>query len=111
MTQLKETKEAVEFFVKLLNWVSYALEDGKVDFKDILALAPCLSSARAAFDGFREIPEELSDFSEEDKEELIAYIRGEFDLESDNIEGMVEYVAQLALEMLRFYTWVKEKRE
>jgi len=110
MTKIKETKEVVEFFVRLLNWISYALEDKKVEFVDVLALAPSVLAARAAFENLDEIPKEISHLSEKDKDDLINFIRDELDLEDDMIEGKIEYTVQLALELVRFCVWIKEKK-
>jgi hypothetical protein len=107
---IKNTKEVVGFFIKILNWVSDSLEDGAIGFRDILSLAPCLTSVRDAIDDIGEVPSELSDLSEAEKIEIVSFVREELDLTNDTHEGLAEYTVQLVFEIIRFYAWIKNKK-
>lgn len=108
---IKNTKEIVVFFAKILNWVSESFEDGSIGFRDILSIAPCLTSVRDAIDDIGEVPAELADLSDSEKVEIVELVRKELDLVNDEREGVIEFSVQLIFEIIRFYAWVKGKKK
>lgn len=107
--KVEETKDVVEFFTGILNWISSA-GDGSFGVMDILSLAPCLTDLRDAIDGIGKVPGELADMSEKEKKELILFVRKELDLVDDEREGLAEFATQLVLELIRFYAWYNGKK-
>lgn len=90
MAGIKETKELVKFGLVLGKALAEALADGKVDLTDALKFLPVLRELKDAVEGIDQVPTELKDLDDAEKKELLEYIKGEFDLENDEVEAKCE---------------------
>lgn len=101
---VKETKEMLTFVLKLGNALGNALEDDKVGITDISDFVSPLMSAGDAFANAIEIPKELADLDEQEKTELLDYVKTTFDIPEKNIELVVESAFDL---LAKLYDLVK----
>jgi len=106
---LKELKEAVSFGVALGNALGKSLEDGKVDYADLLTLWEPITKAPDAFDGASKIIAEVEGLTQEQTEELVQFIKGEFDIPQDEIEIKVEAALNIVLGVMKFVSSFKKK--
>ena len=85
---ITETKEAMIFGVSMAMAVDEATQDG-FQWTDVFKMVPALTKLPVAVEGIQEVPTELSDLSETERDELIQEIENlEFALGSnrgDNI--------------------------
>lgn len=102
MAGIKETKEVVAFAVALGNGLGNALEDGDIDFADVVDFVGVIRTVGDAFEGLSELPGELSDLSEVEYQELKAYVEDEFDIPQDMVEGVVEQAFDIGLKVAAF---------
>ena len=86
---IKETKEMIGFSLAVTTAVVDSMEDGRIGITDALNFFGALKKAPAAFSGFSQIPAELNDLDEAEIEELIEYVRGEFDYPDELVKDMV----------------------
>ncbi len=109
MIGIKETKEAVQFGVALVNIVDNELRDG-FQVTDVFALVPVLTKAPAAISGASEIPAEIKDMDLDERRELAAVIM-EMKLQSAYTEKIAEQSAIVLLEIGKLATLVKRAKE
>ncbi len=108
---MKELKELLCFSVCLLEALVESLEDGAVDFTDVLSLWKPFSKVGEAIDGIEKIPFEIASLDEKDKNELMDYIRSEFDIPDDRLESRIEGGLQLALCLAMYVSMFYKKDE
>jgi hypothetical protein len=101
MAGIKETKELLEFIIRLGEAVDRSMEDGEIGFMDMSNLVSAMLSANAAFSDISLIPAEIKDLSKEESEELYAYVRDELDLDSDKIEMIVENALEIGMKVFQ----------
>ena len=89
---IAETKEAMIFGVTMAMAVDEATQDG-FQWTDVFKMVPALTKLPAAVEGIQNVPAELSDLSEAERDELI--------LEIENLEFASEYSEQIAEQSLR----------
>lgn len=97
-----ETIEVIEFGFEFSDAIQRSLkDDGKITFKDSLNFASALFSyGPRAISGIQMVPKELSELSEEDREEILSYFEGRFDLTNDQLEAAVEKSLRVVLELV-----------
>jgi len=98
-TGIKETKELLGFLLGLSNALGESLEDGKVTLIDIASLATPLLDAPEALTGLTEIPSELSDLDDAEREEILAYAKEEFSIPETCVEEIVECAFDAAAQL------------
>lgn len=106
MEGTKETKDVIEFLCALVNAIADASADGKVTLGEAAALLPVLYKLPAAIDGIDAIPDEASDFTQDELDELSELIKEELDLPNDRVEAAVEQLVDMAVKL---YALVKTK--
>jgi hypothetical protein len=106
MEGTKETKDVVRFLCALISTVADAMKDGKVSLSEATSLIPVLMKLPAAIDGIDEIPDEASDFTMEEIEEIKEVIVEDLDLPDDQVEAAVEHLLEMAVKL---YALVKMK--
>jgi hypothetical protein len=99
MAKAKELKDVLSFVCALANTIGEISEDGKVSKSEALALLPLLYKVPSALDGIGEIPEEVSDLSQEDIAELAQMVKDELDIPQDKIEDAIEDGIDLCLRL------------
>jgi len=88
---IKETLDAVEFVVELANAVDKAGQDG-FQIIDGIHLVPALTKLPAAITGGNEIPAEIDDLNDIERQQLIDKI-----VELDFVDDRAEKIAEKAL--------------
>jgi len=86
----EETKDVLALGLSLGMAVDKSLADGKIDWSDAANLVDVVRTAPAAISGITNVPNELKDLSAEEKAELMAWSKAEFDLRDDGLEATVE---------------------
>ena len=93
---IEQTKDLVLEAVALGNAIGGALEDKKIGFADIGAFIDPLTKLPAALAGISEVPAELADLDEDEKQELLEAVKDQFDLDDDKAEIAIEEGLALA---------------
>lgn len=103
---IKETTELLAAAISLGNSIGLALEDGKISVGDLPAFLSPVLKLPAALAGIDEVPSEMADLSQEEREELYAYVRDNFDIPTDKIEVAIEEGIALASQIHNYITKV-----
>jgi len=90
MESITELKEVILTAAKFGNAVGRSLKDGKIGIGDIAEFIPAVISLPAALEGISQIPAEVKDLTDEELNELTAFINDEFDIPQDGTEDMIE---------------------
>ena len=105
---INETKDVVIFLSKVANASVAALQDdGKITIADAFKFAGAATSLFPALSGISQVPAELADLDPIEKEELIALVKEELELE-DNVEQVVEKALQIAGQIKELIDLVKQ---
>lgn len=99
---IKETKEALGGVIALGNATGKSMEDGKISWTDSANYLAAIMQLPGAIAGAGEIPEELKDLDDNEKAALIAYVKTEFDIPNEKVEGIVEEGLALAYQIYLF---------
>lgn len=99
---IQETKEVLAFGFALGDAFAGALQDGDIDFADIVEFIPVLQKLGDAVSGLGNVPAELGDLSEVEYQELVDYVKEEFDLPNDKIEEYIEKGFAAGLKLVQF---------
>jgi len=109
---VKETREALEFIVPFANAIDEATKDGLQWVKDAMTIAPTMIKLPAALSGASLIPAELSDLTNDEREELFGVIAGlEFNQEYAEKIGEKALAAFIALGELMVVIREAKKKE
>lgn len=85
---IKETADVVVAIIAFVNAGSEALEDGKITISDLpLILNPAMKLP-AMFAGIGQVPAELNELDDVEKNELLVLVKEELDF-SDDVEDIV----------------------
>lgn len=106
---LKDTKELVKFVIGLGEAVDKSLADGRISIGDLRHFMNPLMDAGDAFSDISNIPAELKDMTQEESQELLEYIRKEFDIENDKIEKVIENSLQILVKLYEVIELVRSK--
>ena len=87
---IQETKDVVKFVIRLGEAGAKSLEDGKFSVSDLSNFINAAGALPAAIGGIGSVPAELKDMDVDERAELLAYIKEEFDIAEENIEAVVE---------------------
>ena len=98
--EMKETIEMVSFVLELGNAIGASLEDGKIDWSDLMRFFGALKMAGPAIKGYENIPEEMKNLTPAMKEELKTYVSDKLDLPNDKIEFVVEAALKVAIDLI-----------
>jgi hypothetical protein len=107
MSDIKETKELVQFLTILANSTDLALADGKFNFLDFGLFFQLIPQLSPALNGLKNVPEEILDVDAAERAELVQLIEQTLQLRAPNTEVLVEKGADLAL---HFAEYVREIR-
>lgn len=109
MAEIKELKEAVEFFVAFADAVDESLEGG-LNWQDVFNLVPAMTKLPAAISGAEEIPEELYDLDDAERKEIVDAIEA-MDFGSDISEEIAEQSLVLVLEIGKLVTLIRKAKQ
>lgn len=87
---LKETKEAVDFAIALGTGVEAAMTDKQITLGDIPSFFPSFVKLLPAIEGADQIALEFKLASQEEIDELKAYVKTNLDLKDEDIEKFIE---------------------
>ena len=90
MSNLKETKEVLDFVISLGNALGESLEDGEISYSDIMNFWEPISSIADAIEGASEIPSEIAELSQEELADLVEYSKNKFDIPQESVEEIIE---------------------
>lgn len=108
---MKELKEAVAFGVALGNALGASMEDGDLSYRDVINLWEPMRLASDAIEGASKIMGEAQALSEEGKQELVAYIKDQFDIPDDELEVKIEAGLTICLGIMQFISMVGTKKD
>lgn len=111
MGEKKEINELVTFVVSVLNWLGDSIEDGKISVVEFIVLLNKYSEAKIAVEGIHLIVDEYKSMTDEDKQQLLAYINEQFDIPQDVIESVIESVFELIFKIEDILTSILESRK
>ena len=98
MEGIKETKEMLGLVIAVGNGVGASLNDNKISIFDLRHFVNALNVSKAAVDNAKNIPKELKDLDEKEKQELVEYVKTTFDIPQDNVEIVVEKALAVAIQ-------------
>lgn len=101
---IQETKDLVLEAIALGNAIGSALKDNKISLADIGAFIEPLTKLPAALVGIDEVPSELADLDEQEKQELLVAVKEEFDLDDEKAETAIEEGLVLAAAIHSYVT-------
>ena len=109
---INETKELLDFGFKLQKAIMDALEDKKISV--ILDAPKFLAAALAApkaIGGINLVGHELADLTEEERQELVEFIREKFDVSDDHLEMLIEDTIDEMLRVTKLsLRWAKYRK-
>ena len=94
---ITETKEVLDFVFALVKTIEKSLEDGKIDYSDVMNLLPAFSKLGLAFKDIEMVPKELGDLDKEEADALKEYFAKNFDIANDKIEFYIEKALEIIL--------------
>jgi len=99
---LENIKKVLAFSFSLAKAIDLARADGKIDYTDVqYLLAPAMKVVDAVA-GAKQALAEIKDLSVEERAQLDAYIKAEFDISDDELEVKIEKGLALALHVAEF---------
>lgn len=107
---IKETKEMAKFIISLGMAVDKSLEDGKIGLDDAMYFYNALLSAKDAFDKADQIPTELKDLDQAEAQELLDFVKAEFDIADDKLELTVVKALETGLKVYDLVQQIKSLR-
>jgi len=102
MMGIKETKEALKFVIELGNGLGKSIEDGKFSLGDAVNFLPAAKAFPAAFSGIGKVSAEFLDLDEEERLDLVTFVKDELDIEQDKAEEIAEQAFSLMLNLFSF---------
>jgi len=99
--ELKETKELLSFVFALVYATSKTMQDGKFEYREALNYVGAVRKVANAVNGIDAVPAEIADLTNEEIDELKAFIVEEFDIENDVLEQNIEEMLDLAADFAK----------
>lgn len=103
---ITQLKEAVLSVCQFISAGKEALEDGKITLSDIPLFITPLIGLPSAISGIEQVPAELADLDEAEKNELVAYIQDKLNL-GEKTEAIVGKAISVLYEMKSLYDLIK----
>lgn len=103
---IKETKELVKFGISLGEAIDKSLPGG-IGLEDAMNFYNAVTTASDAFDNVKQVPKELGDLDQAERDELYAYVEAEFDIANDKLESVIEEALKTALQVYKLVESVK----
>lgn len=105
---MKDLKEVVKLAVSLVNALGAALEDGKLDYSDLLEFWPVITDFGAAIENIEQALVELKSLDEKSLKDLIAQIKDDFDIPQDRLEIIAESALDILAALFKTYVLAKK---
>jgi len=97
---IENVKKFIAFGVGLGMSFEDALKDGKITLKDYVLFVDDVMKIPGIVGGAKHLKEELTDFTPEERAELIVWFKDEFDIENDKVEEVIEKAIDAATGMV-----------
>lgn len=102
---IDDVKDVVKTFLSFTKATAMSvLDDGVITVMDLPKFMSALSTIPAAVSGAVNIPAQLSDMDAKERDELIAFVRSEFDIPNDLLESIIERVLIMAINFISMIT-------
>lgn len=89
---MEKLKSALKTVINVAEKTDNALEDGKISIAEGVGIAMSAIGFIKIVKGYKEIAQEYKDLTEDQRAELVEWFTNEFDLQNDNVEGIVETI-------------------
>lgn len=99
---MKETKDVAILVARLGNALSAAMKDGEFGIGDMMAFGPVAAAIPAAIAKCSDIPAEIANATDADKEDLLDSFCKEFSISSAAAEQMVEKTLEVVVAIWKF---------
>jgi hypothetical protein len=96
---IEALKKAIDFAASVHQGVELALQDGKVGLEDAGLLAQPVMSLFPLLQSLDQLPKDLADLDEEEKQEVRAYVEQVYDIQDDKVEMFVTRSLKVALDL------------
>ena len=96
MSNIKETKEILDFVFALGNGVARAMEDGEIGFSDLMSFIEPMKKAGPALENAASALTELKNLDAAQLNELVEYSKNRLDLPNDQLEARIELALEAA---------------
>lgn len=106
---IQQTKEVLFFIFSFSQAVNKSMADGEFNWYDAKNFIEPLQAMVDAFDDIGSVVPEISDLSPEEMNELVAYVKENFDIEDDALEQRIEDAIDTGVEMIKLFTTLKFK--
>lgn len=105
---IKEVQDLLIFVCKLAEGFVKTLDDKKFNVLELVNFVPAVTALPAAISGIEDIPAELVDMDDAEREELLAAIADEFDIDADEVEEFVEDALGVVLSLVQLILRIKD---
>lgn len=102
MAGTKELKDALALAMSLHMAYDKSMEDGKLSVTDFTNLVDPMMKLLPALEGAKSIPAEMADLDAEEKEELVAWMKANYDLRDDELEAKIEAGLAVVVHIAQF---------
>ncbi len=97
--EISATKEMIGFILNIGNALGSSLEDGKITVGDLPSFISPLLNAGSAFAHASEIPLEMFDLDDEERDELLAYAKDTFSIPQEEVEELVDCAFDIMVQL------------
>lgn len=104
---MKETKDLLKLIFHLVKIAEQAKADGKIDVADAGLLLSLLPDLGPALSGLDLIPGEFKALDKAQADDLLAFIKQEFDIADDKLEGAIEKGLEIAKDLASLFGLLK----
>jgi len=105
---MENLKDALTTVINITEKTDDALKDGKISISEGVGLAFAAIGLIKVVKNISSIIEDYNQLDDEQRAELVAWFTDEFDLENDNIEGIVEMVFAALLNLGQVFDELKK---
>lgn len=101
--QYKELKEMISFILTIFETFEKTFKDGKISIDDVRHFPALMMAAMPAIKDSWKICDEIKTIDKDGIEELVNFVKEDFDLEFDFIEGFIEDLIEWLADLLILY--------
>lgn len=105
---IEALKKGVKFAVSIASQVTQVMEDGKFSWMETFSFIDEFQEGVVVIKNGKQIVAELKDLSPEEKTELDAYVKAEFDIADDRVEKIVEDSLSIAFSIVSLIANLKK---
>ena len=98
MRSIEHIKTLLLFAFTFGDVLEGVMEDGKFEWQESFDFIPSMTQLPNIIKSLPEIPKELADLDDEEREQLVTFVREKFDIDNDAIEELIEYSFAFLLE-------------